>query len=332
MRTSDFDYDLPQELIAQEPLEDRSASRMLCLHRTDGRIEHRQFLDLPDILESGDLLVINDTRVTARRLLGHRPTGARVEALLLRQVEGGLEALTRPAQKLKTGATIEFDDGERAVVVEDLGDGLKVLRFDDPEKVLREAGSVPLPPYFHGRLETEERYQTVYSRSGGSSAAPTAGLHFTTGVMDRLREKGVGLATVTLSVGLDTFRPVTAEVVSDHKIHGETCSVSQETVQAVAQCRGRVIAVGTTTTRTLETFAVGRRSLESGERVSRAFITPGYRFQVVDGMLTNFHMPRTTMLFMLAAFVGRDALMSAYEGAVSERYRFLSFGDAMLII
>lgn len=332
MKTSDFDYTLPEELIAQEPLEDRSASRMLWVHRNREALEHRAFRDLTDILEPGDLLVMNDTRVTARRLMGQRPTGARVEALLLRETSEGIEALTRPAQKLKPGSEIWFDGGETATVVSDLGNGLKTLAFKNPREIMQSSGMIPLPPYFHGKLATEERYQTVYGTAGGSAAAPTAGLHFTPKLLQSLRSLGVKTATVTLNVGLDTFRPVSSELVEEHVIHGESCTVPSETVQAVSECEGRIIPVGTTTTRTLETFAVGPRRLEPGSSVSRIFITPGFEFKIADGILTNFHMPRTTMLFMLSAFIGRDRLLESYRVAVSERYRFLSFGDSMLIL
>lgn len=332
MRTSDFDYTLPEELIAQEPLEDRTASRLLWLHREGTDFEHRQFRDLTHILRAGDLLVLNDTRVTARRLMGRRPTGARVEALLLRETSEGIEALTRPAQKLKPGSEVMFDGGEVATVTADLGSGLKLLQFQNPHEVMRSGGMIPLPPYFHGILRTEDRYQTVYGSQGGSAAAPTAGLHFTPELLKSLNDQGVKIATVTLNVGLDTFRPVSSETVESHLIHGESCLVPPETVKAVAECKGRIVPVGTTTTRTLETFALGERRLESGTCVSRIFITPGYEFKIADGILTNFHMPRTTMMFMLSAFVGRDRLLESYEAAVSERYRFLSFGDAMLIL
>ncbi len=278
---------------------------------------------------------MNDTRVTARRLLGRRATGGRVEALVLRPVPGGFEALTRPARKLRVGDRITFDDGLGATVAADLGAGRKTLVFDssgDVSEALARAGTVPLPPYVHTTLSDEERYQTVYARNPGSAAAPTAGLHFTHEVLTELEAKGVATATVTLDVGLDTFRPVASERIEEHTIHGEICSVPDETVERVSQCRGRIIAVGTTTVRTLETFATGRRELQSGSRLSRLFITPGYVFQIVDGMFTNFHLPKTTMLFMVSALAGHEAVMAAYRSAVVEEYRFLSFGDAMIVV
>lgn len=258
-----------------------------------------------------------------------------MEALLLKQVGDEFEALTRPAKKLKVGERIEFEGSLIGIVAASLGQGLKRIRFEptaDLEAHILSASQVPLPPYVHAVLQDQARYQTVYGSSPGSSAAPTAGLHFTDEVFKELARKGVQTATVTLDIGLDTFRPVSAEQIEDHLIHGETCSVPPATSAAVAQCKGRVIAVGTTSTRTLESFAVDKRRVEPGSKDTKIFITPGYEFRVIDGLLTNFHMPRTTMLFMVAALVGRDRLMSAYREAVSEQYRFLSFGDSMLVL
>lgn len=333
MRIEDFDFELPESLIAQDPLSNREDSRLLVLPRYGGPIDHSHFSSVVDRFESGDLLVVNDTRVTARRLVGRRATGGTVEALILRRVGLTFEALTKPAKKLRLGTRVEFEPGLHAEVTEDLGEGLKRLKFDPEmdEATLSQAGTVPLPPYIRHGLADESRYQTMFASVPGSAAAPTAGLHFTPGILQALRRKGVGVATVTLDVGLDTFRPLASGSVDAHVMHGETCRVTEETARAIESCRGRIIAVGTTTVRTLETFAVGRRQVRSGETVSRLFITPGYDFQVVDGMFTNFHLPRTTMLLMVAALVGRDRLMAAYAEAVRERYRFLSFGDSMLI-
>jgi S-adenosylmethionine:tRNA ribosyltransferase-isomerase len=333
-RLSDYDYTLPEELIAQVPLEDRAGSRLLVLGK-DGSVRHRMFRDCVELLQPGDLLVLNDTRVSALRLHGKRDTGGAVEALLLSELgDGRFEAMVRPAKRLKPGARVDFD-GLCAVVEQDLGDGLKVLAFEataDLAQALEGIGSTPLPPYIHERLENRERYQTIYGRYAGSAAAPTAGLHFTEEVLDALREKGVGVAWVTLHVSLDTFRPVTVDDPNEHVMHGERCVMPPETVEAVERCTGRVIAVGTTTVRTLETFAVRRRGLEHGERLSRLFIRPGFEFRVVDGMFTNFHMPRTTMLLMISALAGKEAVLDAYAAAVVEKYRFLSFGDSMLIL
>lgn len=289
-----------------------------------------------DLLLPGDLLVLNDTRVSAVRLFGEKQTGGAVEALLIREIEAGVyEALLKPGRRLKPGTPIYFGEGLNAVVETELDEGRKTLRFQatpDLKDKLQAQGLAPLPPYIHERLADKERYQTVYGANGGSAAAPTAGLHFTRELLDALEAKGVQTAKVTLHVGLDTFRPVQAEDPSLHPIHGETCVLSQKTGLKIAESSGRIIAVGTTTVRTLETFAVGHRRVEAGERISRLFIRPGYEFRIVDGMFTNFHMPRTTMMMMISAMAGRENVMKAYKEAVAERYRFLSFGDSMLIL
>lgn len=334
-RLSDFDYHLPEELIAQEPLADRADSRLLWLHKSTGEVQHRRFRDVADILHPGDLLVVNDTRVTALRLHGRKPTGGQVEFLLLRERDSGeFEALVRPARRLAPGTVVEFDEGLSAEIRLDLGDGRRLICFSPdehlPDKLVR-VGEVPLPPYIGRKLSDPERYQTVFGRRGGSAAAPTAGLHFTPDIVTELQARGVEIARVTLDVGLDTFRPVTADNIAEHRMHGEWCEVSEEAAAKIEACRGRVIAVGTTAVRTLETFAVGPHRVEPGRRNTEIFITPGYRFQVIDGMFTNFHMPRTTMLMMIGALAGVEAIMEAYRQAVAERYRFLSFGDSMLI-
>lgn len=336
MRLGDFDYVLPEGLIAQEPLTHRAASRLLWLHRSSGEIEHRKFADITEILTPGDLLVMNNTRVTARRLLGKKTTGADVELLLLsRETPGVYRALAKPGKRLNPGAEILLENELCAKVMDNLGEGIKRVAIEgkaDVDAMLASAGVVPLPPYIHSVLHDEERYQTVYASRPGSAAAPTAGLHFTLPLLKALQQKGIHIAFVTLDVGLDTFRPVSTESVEDHKMHGETCTLPPETVEAVAACKGRVIAVGTTSVRTLESFAIGKKQLESGTMTSALFIRPGFEFRIVDGMFTNFHMPRTTMLIMLAAFAGRDHVMHAYKEAVDQRYRFLSFGDSMLIL
>lgn len=334
-RLSDFDYELPEELIAQEPLADRADSRLLWLHKSTGLIEHRRFRDVPEVLAPGDLLVVNDTRVTALRLNGRKKTGGQVELLLLRERETGeFEALVRPARRLNPGSTVEFAEGLTAEIVLDLGGGQRLIRFAHDDRLadkLAEAGEVPLPPYIGRKLLDPERYQTVFARRGGSAAAPTAGLHFTTDILSQLHSRGVDVAHVTLEVGLDTFRPVTADNIAEHRMHGEWCEVSEEVAEKIESCLGRIIAVGTTAVRTLETFAVGLRKIEPGRRNTEIFITPGYRFQISDGMFTNFHMPRTTMLMMVGAMAGVGPVKEAYRQAVDRRYRFLSFGDAMLI-
>ncbi len=336
-RLSDYDYELPEELIAQEPLADRSASRLLVLRRDTGAVEHRRFADVPDLLQAGDLLVMNDTRVTALRLLGRRATGGQVEALLLAPTgtPGGFVALMRPGKRLRPGAEVAFGEGIHGLVTDDLGEGRKRLTLSasgDLNDALARVGRVPLPPYIHAALADPERYQTVYSKTPGSAAAPTAGLHFTAGVIKQLAARGVKLARVSLDVSIDTFRPVQHEDLGEHVMHGERCRAPESTAEAIASCKGRVIAVGTTTVRTLESLATGPRQVPAGEMVSRLFILPGYTFRAVDGMFTNFHMPRTTMLMMISALAGRDAVMNAYNEALRERYRFLSFGDAMLIL
>ena len=334
-RLSDYDYTLPESLIAQTPLDDRSASRLLHLPVDGGPVRHLDFKSVPDLFREGDLLVLNDTRVTALRLRGRKPTGAEVEALLLSEpTPGSFAALMRPGKRLRVGARVRFEDLEATVEAE-LPDGMRRLRFDPHPSLstrLREIGTVPLPPYIHAALADAERYQTVIARSPGSAAAPTAALHFTPGLLDALRGKGVEIATVTLSVGIDTFRPVESEDLDAHSMHGEVCEVSPETADAVARCRGRVVAVGTTSVRTLETFAEAPRRLATGRRTSKLFIRPGYEWRIVDGMFTNFHLPKTTMLMMLAALVGRDRLFEAYRKALDEEYRFLSFGDSMLLL
>lgn len=333
-RLSDYDYDLPEELIAQTPLPDRSASRLL--HLSTGSVTHRTFRDVVGLLHEGDLLVMNDTRVSAVRLLGEKSTGAAVEALLLDSPAPYLyRALMKPGRRLQPGSQLSFGDGLDAVVVRDLGEGQKEIRFEpqsDFSERLEARGTVPLPPYIHEKLEDKERYQTVYATYQGSAAAPTAGLHFTHEILAALSAKGVQMAKVTLHVSLDTFRPVQVEDPRDHRMHGERCVMSPETASAVSNSQGRIIAVGTTSVRTLESFAVGKRQVEPGEKNSNLFIYPGFDWKVVEGMFTNFHMPKTTMMMMISALAGRDAVMSAYAEAVQERYRFLSFGDSMLIL
>lgn len=334
-RLSDYDYTLPERLIAQTPLEDRTASRLLLLPRAGGSPQHRRFTDILSLLHEGDLLVLNDTRVSALRLMGHKPTGAEVEALLLSEEKPGIfTALMRPGRRLRTGARVVFEDLEATVEAE-LPDGQRRLVFDvHPmlSKRLHQIGAVPLPPYIHAALDDPERYQTVIAREPGSAAAPTAALHFTPEILVALKSRGIEIATVTLHVGIDTFRPVESEDLDAHTMHGETCEVTPETAEAVARCQGRVVAVGTTSVRTLETFAEGPRRLGTGRRVSKLFIRPGYDWKIVDGMFTNFHLPKTTMLMMLSALVGRERLLDSYVEAVREEYRFLSFGDSMLVL
>ena len=328
-RLSDYDYILPDRLIAQTPLEDRAASRLLHLDRRTGAVSHRKFSEVTQLLRSGDTLVLNNTRVSAVRLFGQKSTGGNVEALLLEAVEPNVYvALVRPGKRLRAGQMIAFGD-LTAIVEGELTDGRKLLRIEgDPAAV----GEVPLPPYIHTKLSDSERYQTVYAEPDGSAAAPTAGLHFTPELLSALRAHGVAMATVTLHVSVDTFRPIAVENLVDHQMHGEWCEILPPAAETINQTSGRIIAVGTTSVRTLETMATGWRQVRSGSEVTKIFIRPGYEYRVIDGMFTNFHLPKTSMLAMISALAGRDAIFRAYEAAKAEEYRFLSFGDSMLIL
>ncbi len=341
---SDFDYELPEELIAQVPLADRTASRLLVLNRSNKSISHESFRSLHSHLNPGDLLVVNDSRVLPARVIGRRSTGGEVEFLLLSEVSPRQwRCLMRPARKLKIGERIEVERREGSteaslitvIEKEDEGQGIVELAPDLAEN-LGSFGRVPLPPYIHAHLEDDERYQTVYSRVRGSAAAPTAGLHFTQEALAQLQAAGVGLAAVTLHVGLDTFRPVTVDYAEDHRIHSEWCSVDEDAARAIADTRaagGRVIAVGTTAARTLESYA-RQPEAEAGEPFSGMtdiYITPGYKWRLVDAMVTNFHLPKSTLLLMLSSFAGKDLLFEAYRQAIEQRYRFFSFGDAMFV-
>ncbi|GAX91468.1 tRNA preQ1(34) S-adenosylmethionine ribosyltransferase-isomerase QueA [Effusibacillus lacus] len=346
MRVEDFDFELPEELIAQHPLQERTGSRLLVLGRSSGRIEHRMFTELLDYLQPEDCLILNDTRVIPARLYGRKPdTGGQVEFLLLKERGPDLwEVLVRPGKRLKPGTTVEFGDGMlRADILETTEEGGRIVRFDYEGlfyEVLDRFGEMPLPPYITERLEDAERYQTVFSRNKGSAAAPTAGLHFTGEFLDKVRANGVRTGFVTLHVGLGTFRPVSTETVEEHKMHAEYYEFPQATADLIRDTRqrgGRVIAVGTTACRTLETVgskmaALGEDSLREDRGWTDIFIYPGYSFKVVDGLLTNFHLPKSTLIMLVSALAGRDNVMQAYEEAVRERYRFFSFGDAMLII
>ena len=342
MKTSDFDYDLPKELIAQTPIEPRDSSRLTVVSRADGSVLHRRFYDLPDFLRQGDLLVFNDSRVFPARLHGKRTgSGGRIELLLLSRRSPGLwRALVRPGRRLGAGATFDVLDqsGGRAMSGEVLQvepDGARMVRLQDEEDLHR-VGVVPLPPYIHEPLSDSERYQTVYSRVEGSVAAPTAGLHFTPGLLQRLRSVGLEMAFVTLHVGWDSFRPVKTEDPSSHRMHSEYWEIGQEAADAINTARKegrRVISVGTTAVRLLEQAAAlcGGGPLEPGGGWADLFILPGYHFHVVDALITNFHLPRSTLLMLTSAFAGRDLVLKAYREAIARRYRFYSFGDAMLL-
>jgi len=344
MHLSDFDYELPPELIAQEPLADRTASRLMVVHRATGRIEHRVFRDITDYLRPGDLLILNETKVLPVRLHGRKAgTGGRVELLLLRpggEGENTWECLARPGRRLPPGTVMEFAAGLRGEVTARTAAGGRLVRFSLPEgkdfeTILNEAGEVPLPPYIKKSLADPSRYQTVYAREPGSAAAPTAGMHFTPGLLRSLRAAGVGTASVVLHIGLDTFRPVQTEDITAHRMHREYYNIPEGTSLAVnaAKREGRrVIAVGTTSTRCLETAALRDGTVPPGAGWSELFIYPGFRFRVVDALLTNFHLPRSTLLMLVSAFAGRELILRAYREAVKHRYRFFSFGDAMLIL
>jgi len=340
LKKSDFYYELPEELIAQTPLEKRDSSRLLHLDKETGAIEHRHFYDLPEYLRAGDCLVLNDTRVLPARLLGCRKTGGSVELVLLRDLgDGRWECLSRPGRKTKPGTELYFGDGELTASVEAVAEGgNRIVRFHYEGiflEVLERLGKMPLPPYIKEELQDAERYQTVYSRELGSAAAPTAGLHFTPELLKQIEQMGVKICYVTLHVGLGTFRPVKEEEIENHEMHSEFCVISQETADIVNSTKkhgGRVIAVGTTSCRTLESFAQEDGTLKEGSRWTDIFIYPGYRFRCIDGLVTNFHLPESTLVMLVSALAGREHILQAYDTAVKMRYRFFSFGDAMLIL
>lgn len=348
MDLNEFDFDLPEELIAQTPLSDRTGSRLLTLNKQTGEIRHQQFEQLINYLQAGDLLVMNDTRVIPARLFGFKQdTGAKAEILLLKSLGNDeWETLVRPGKRVKKGAVLEFGNHDsegnlmpllRAVVLEEGEMGARILKFQYEgifNEILDQLGQMPLPPYIKERLSDKERYQTVYAKHEGSAAAPTAGLHFTTEFLDKIKAKGVNLAYVTLHVGLGTFRPVSVDRIEEHQMHEESYELSQETADAINETRargGKVIAVGTTSARTLETVAQRSSHFESCSGSTDIFIYPGYEFKVVDALLTNFHLPKSTLLMLISALAGKKNIMQAYEEAVKEQYRFFSFGDAMFI-
>lgn len=341
MKTSEFYYDLPEELIAQTPLEKRDSSRLMRLDRNSGEVTHRHFYDIIELLNPGDCLILNDSRVLPARLYGIKEdTGAQVEFLLLTQKERDLwEVLAGPGKKAKPGSRFLFGEGLlSAEVLEILEGGNRLVRFSYEGNffhVLDQIGQMPLPHYITHALEDKERYQTVYSNDPGSAAAPTAGLHFTKGLLENLKKKGVKIGFVTLHVGLGTFRPVKAEDISDHKMHSEHYELPPETAEMIRRTKengGRVIACGTTSCRTLESVAQKEGEIRASEGWTDIFIYPGYQFQVLDGLITNFHLPESTLIMLVSAFAGYEHTMHAYEIAVQEKYRFFSFGDAMLIL
>ena len=340
MKTSDFYYDLPQELIAQTPIEKRDTSRLMTLDRATGEVGHHHFYELPGFLRPGDCLILNDSRVLPARLLGQRlPGGGACEVLLLTDKgDKTWECLVRPGRKMRTGAKLSFGNGElTAEVVGEIEGGNRLVRFDYGGiflEVLEHLGKMPLPPYIKEELQDKERYQTVYSKVLGSAAAPTAGLHFTPELLEKIAAKGVGVGYVTLHVGLGTFRPVKEEEITDHEMHSEFCTVPPETAELINRTKangGRVICVGTTSCRTLESWAAEDGHMEPKSGWTNIYIYPGYRFKVMDGLVTNFHLPESTLIMLVSAFAGREHVLAAYEEAVKERYRFFSFGDAMFI-
>jgi len=340
MKTSDFYYNLPEELIAQTPIKKRDTSRLMVLGRESGCIEHHHFFELPNYLKPGDCLILNNSRVLPARLLGQRlPGGGACEVLLLiDRGEKTWECLVRPGRKMRTGAKLSFGDGLlTAEVVGEVEGGNRLVRFDYDGiflEVLDRLGKMPLPPYIKEELQDRERYQTVYSKVVGSAAAPTAGLHFTPELLEQIEAMGVGIGYVTLHVGLGTFRPVKEEEITDHEMHSEFCTIPQETADLINRTKangGRVICVGTTSCRTLESWANDDGSMEAKAGWTNIYIYPGYRFKVMDGLVTNFHLPESTLIMLVSAFAGRENVLGAYEEAVRERYRFFSFGDAMFI-
>lgn len=339
MKKSDFYFDLPEELIAQTPLEKRDTSRLLHLDKQSGAIEHGHFYDIKKYLRPGDCMVLNDSRVLPARLIGARPTGGSVELVLLKDLGGGCwECLSRPGRKTKPGQEIIFGDGELTATVQSVVEGgNRIVKFHYEGvflEVLERLGKMPLPPYIKEELKDSERYQTVYSRELGSAAAPTAGLHFTKELLKEIEEMGVKVCYVTLHVGLGTFRPVKEEEIEDHDMHSEFCMVPEETsciVNETKKAGGRVIAVGTTSCRTLESFANEDGSLPSTSGWTNIFIYPGYKFKCIDALITNFHLPESTLIMLVSALAGRENVLNAYKTAVEERYRFFSFGDAMMI-
>nr|WP_285222557.1 MULTISPECIES: tRNA preQ1(34) S-adenosylmethionine ribosyltransferase-isomerase QueA [Exiguobacterium] len=340
LNVNDYDFDLPEELIAQVPLLDRTSSRLLVLDRDTGDIEHRHFRDVLDYLQAGDALVVNDSRVLPARLFGaKRETGGKVELLLLKQTEDDVwEALVKPAKKVRVGAIVEFGNGLlRAECVEELPEGGRRFKFDYDGifyEILDELGTMPLPPYIREQLDDQDRYQTVYARERGSAAAPTAGLHFTEELLAAAEAKGVKLIPLTLHVGLGTFRPVTADTIEEHTMHSEYFELSAASAEALRDVRangGRVFAVGTTSTRTLETIVRDHGDFVESSGWTDIFIYPGVALKAIDGLITNFHLPKSTLVMLVSAFASRDIILNAYRTAVQERYRFFSFGDAMLI-
>ena len=339
MKKSDFYFELPPELIAQTPLEKRDSSRLMCMDRETGEVSHRVFSDLAELLRPGDCLVMNDSRVLPARLLGTRETGGAVEVLLLRDLGGGeWECLTRPGRKTRPGTRLSFGGGELSADVVSVAEGgNRVIKFNYDGiflEVLERLGKMPLPPYIKEELQDSERYQTVYSRELGSAAAPTAGLHFTKELLEKIAAKGVRECFVTLHVGLGTFRPVKEDEIEDHDMHSEFCIIPEETARIITETKragGRVVCVGTTSCRTIESFANDDGTVDAKSGWTNIFIYPGYKFKCMDALITNFHLPESTLVMLVSAFAGREHILNAYNEAVANKYRFFSFGDAMYL-
>ncbi len=340
MKVTDFDFYLPEELIAQHPLEKRDQSRLMVLDRNTGEIEHKKFYDIIDYLEKGDTLVLNNTRVMPARLIGEKEhTGGKIEFLLLKRLEGDKwECLAKPGKSAKPGRRFIFGEGKLiAEVIEVLENGNRIIEFTYDgifEQVLDSLGEMPLPPYIHERLEERERYQTVYSKEEGSAAAPTAGLHFTKELLQKIKDKGINIAYVTLHVGLGTFRPVKVETIENHDMHSEFYILNEENADIINETKrrgNRVISVGTTSTRTLETIADENGLVKAQSGWTNIFIYPGYKFKIIDNLITNFHLPESTLIMLVSTLAGREHVLAAYNEAVKEKYRFFSFGDAMFI-
>lgn len=341
LNIEEFDYDLPEELIAQTPLKDRDTSRLLVLNKENGELEHRHFKDIIEYINAGDTLVLNDTKVMPARLFGvKQETKAKVEMLMLTQIEGDdWEVLLKPAKRIKVGQKLSFGEGKiEALCIKELDQGGRIMRLSYDgilQERLDELGEMPLPPYIKERLEDQDRYQTVYAKATGSAAAPTAGLHFTDELLDELKAKGVQLAFITLHVGLGTFRPVSVDNIDDHEMHSEYYQMTQETADLLNQTKEngkRIISVGTTSTRTLETIRRDYDKFEAASGWTDIFIYPGFEFKAIDGLITNFHLPKSTLVMLVSAFSSRQYILNAYRTAVEMKYRFFSFGDAMLII
>ena len=340
MRTSDFDYNLPEELIAQTPIEKRDFSRLMVVNRNTKKIEHKHFYDLIDYLNEGDTLVLNNSRVFHARLFGIKEeTGAKIETFVLKPLSNNMfEVMIKPAKRLKNGTIVKFDDNLSMQVVEKYDEGLAKVKFfgcDDVFSYIDKIGTVPLPPYIKEKLDDDDRYQTVYSKDKGSAAAPTAGLHFTKELLEKIKDKGINVCYVTLHVGLGTFRPVKEDDISNHKMHSEFFIISEETAKIINDTKKRgkyIFAVGTTTVRTLESCYQKYGDIRPVSMNTDIFIYPGFEFKVIDHLITNFHLPKSTLLMLISAFYNKDDILKAYEEAIKERYRFFSFGDAMLII